>query len=132
MLKQSQIGLACITALCLFCVAILWPISRPQQGTTSSISIRLSSRRAQLRDDGPPSFAYVLYATSEIYLCNAVINARRLKNLKVTPDADIVVLTDRAFLEDSNEISLAVAKRINILRALEVRNIALPSCLWST
>ena len=68
--------------------------------------------------DGPGSFAYVLYATSEGYLCSALINAVRLKDLNVTVAADIVIIIDQAWLERS---STAVARMLRVLRALDVR-----------
>ena len=124
MLKRRLLALVCTAFVCLSVVAVLWPVTGPAQATTSSVRIRISKRPAQLAASGPRLFAYVLYATSEIYLCNAVINARRLKNLRVTAEADIVVLTDRAFLEESDK---AVAKRISALRALGVGAAAVPS-----
>ena len=117
MLKRCLLILVCAALGVLSIVAVLRPRTGPEQATKSTVRIRVSSRPAQLAADGPRLFAYVLYATSEIYLCNAVINARRLKNLRVTAEADIVVLTDRAFLEESDK---AVAKRISALRALGV------------
>lgn len=125
MLKRSRLALICIGLLCLSCLAVLWPREGPEQAVTSAIRIKLSRKPAQVVTNGPRQFAYVLYATSEIYLCNAVINARRLRILGVTAKADIVLLTDRAFLEESSE---AVAKRINALRALGVRGAAVLSC----
>ena len=125
MLKRGPLGLICAALVCLSVVAVLWPKTAPEPGTTSTLRMRVSSRPAQLVADGPRQFAYVLYATSEIYLCNAVINARRLKNLGVTTEADIVVLTDEAFLEDPSKI---VAKRISAMRALGVSSAAVPCC----
>ena len=117
MLKQSISTLVCAALVCLSLVIILWSRTGPEQATVSTIRIKLSSEPAQHKADSPRLFAYVLYATSEIYLCNAVINARRLKNLAVTAEADIVVLTDETFLKESSE---AVAKRIHAMRALGV------------
>lgn len=117
MLQRGPLGLVCAALVCLSVVAALWPKAAPEQATTSTVRIRVSSRPAQLLADRPRLFAYVLYATSEIYLCNAVVNARRLKNLGVTAEADIVMLTDEAFLEESSK---AVAKRISAMRALGV------------
>ena len=125
MLKRGPLGLVCAAFVCLSVVAVLWPKTAPEPATTATVRIRVSSGPAQLVADGPRLFAYVLYATSEIYLCNAVINARRLKNLGVTAEADIVVLTDEAFLEDSSRI---VAKRIGAMRALGVSSAAVPCC----
>ena len=123
MLKERLSALVCVALLCLSFVAVLWSRTGPEQATTSVIRIRVSSKPAQTNANSPRLFAYVLYATSEIYLCNAVINARRLRNLGVTADADIVVLTDEAFLEESSE---AVAKRIHAMRALGVGAPAVP------
>ena len=123
MLKQKFSALICAALVCLSLVIVLWSRSGPEQATASTIRIRLSSKPAQFKANSPRLFAYVLYATSEIYLCNAVINARRLKNLGVTAEADIVVLTDEAFLDGSSE---AVAKRIRAMRALGVGAPAVP------
>ena len=126
MLKRSLLILVCAVLALLSTVAVLRLYTGPEQATKSTIRIRLSSQPAQVAADGPRLFAYVLYATSKIYLCNAVINARRLKNLGVSAEADIVVLTDRAFLEESDK---AVARRLSVLRALGVGAAALPPYL---
>ena len=82
--------------------------------------VRLASRaeHRQVASDGPRSFAYVMYATSEAYLCNAIINAVRLRELRVTPEADIVVLVDRAWLAEANE---TVSRRLMTLNRMMVK-----------
>ncbi|CAK0732461.1 hypothetical protein CVIRNUC_000134 [Coccomyxa viridis] len=59
-----------------------------------------------------------MYATSEAYLCNAIINAVRLRELRVTPEADIVVLVDRAWLAEASE---TVTRRLVKLDQLMVK-----------
>ena len=59
-----------------------------------------------------------MYATSEAYLCNAIINAVRLRELRVTPEADIVVLVDRAWLAEANE---TVSRRLMTLDRMMVK-----------
>lgn len=116
MLTHTRVGLTCITVLSLICVIQLLP---DQKAATSTKRIRLLSHAAQ-HSQAPGLFAYVLYATSEVYLCNALINARRLKALGVTAEAgvSIVIIVDEAWTEE--EPTSNVGRRLDALRALEV------------
>ena len=116
MLRHTRAGLTCITVLSMICVALLLP---DRKAATSTVRIRLSSHAAQ-HSQAPGSFAYVLYATSEVYLCNALINARRLKALGVTAEAGVsmVIIVDEAWKEE--EPTSIVGRRLDALRALKV------------
>ena len=119
MLRRLEVGLLCIVAICVLCVVPWWSACGDKEHT-SGIRVRLfssTSKQSPAKPDGPHPFAYVLYATSETYLCSAVINAVRLKDLNVTVAADIVIIIDQAWQERS---STAVARRLRVLRALDV------------
>ena len=124
MLRRLEVGLLCIVVICLLCTVPWWSACGDKEHS-SGIHIRLfsaTSEQSPATPDGPHPFAYVLYATSETYLCSAVINAVRLKDLNVTVAADIVILIDQAWLERS---STAVARRLRVLRALDVGTLSL-------
>lgn len=118
MLKPSLVGFICIALICITGIVYLWP-SHGAERQSSVVRVRLASRveHRQVASDGPRSLAYVMYATSEAYLCNAIINARRLRELQVTPEADIVVLVDRAWQAEANE---TVTRRLMALEKLTV------------
>ncbi len=65
-------------------------------------------------------YAYVLYATSEDYLCNSIVNAQRLTTLNVRETADIVVLYNKAW--DNAEFS-GVENKFRKLKALQVQDL---------
>ena len=121
MLKRSVISFICIALICVTGLLYLWPSDRAE-GRSSVVRVRLASRaeHRQVASDSPRSFAYVMYATSEAYLCNAIINAIRLRGLRITPEADIVVLVDRAWLAEANE---TVTRRLVTLNDLMVNTI---------
>ena len=120
MLRRPEVGLLCILVICLLCVVPWWSAcsDRKHHSGTRLRLFASTSEQSPTTPDGPyHQFAYVLYATSENYLCSAVINSVRLKDLNVTVAADIVVIIDQAWLERSNT---AVARRLRVLRALDV------------
>ena len=78
----------------------------------------LSHRNVLVQPPTNKLYAYVLYATSEIYLCNSVINAHRLATLNVRKTADIVVLYNQVW--DYVKID-AVENMFKRLKALQVR-----------
>ena len=119
MLRRLEVGLLCVVVICVLCV-VPWRSACGDKKHISGTRIRLfsaESEQSPATPDRPHPFAYVLYATSETYLCSAVINAVRLKDLNVTVAADIVIIIDQAWLERS---STAVARRLRVLRALDV------------
>ena len=121
MLKRSLIGFVCIVLICVTGLVCHWPPDRAER-QSAVVRVRLASRvgHRQVASDGPQSLAYVMYATSEAYLCNAIINARRLRELRVIPKADIVVLIDRAWQAAANE---TVTRRLVTLDKLMVKAI---------
>jgi len=82
----------------------------------------LSVRTAEFPAEGVAApeqneWAYVFYATDEVYFCNAIINASRLRRLGVTPRADIAIFVPQEwrFTQDASINSLkAVAMRTRI------------------
>lgn len=70
-------------------------------------------------------FAYVLYATSEDYLCNSIVNAHRLATLNVREIADIVVLYNDAW---DNANFPGVKNKFRILKALQVQDLQRHLC----
>ena len=119
MLRRLEVGLLCIVVICLLCIVPWWSACGDREHT-SGVHIRLfsaTSKQSPATPDGPHPFAYVLYATSETYLCSAVINAVRLKDLNVTAAADVVIIIDQAWQERSSTV---VARRLRVLRALDV------------
>ena len=118
MLKHPRAGPTCITVLSLICVALLLPLA-DRRAATSTVRIRLSSQAVQ-QSQASGSFAYVPSATSEVYLCNALIDARRLKALGVTAEAgvNIVIVVDEVWKEE--EPISNVGRRLDALRALQV------------
>ena len=118
MLKRSVVSFVCIALICVTGLLYLWPSDRAAR-RSSVVRVRLASRaeHRQVASGGPRSFAYVMYATSEAYLCNAIINTFRLRELRITPEADIVVLIDRAWQAEANE---TVTRRLGTLHELMV------------
>lgn len=88
----------------------------------------LSHRTVLVRPPDKKLYAYVLYATTEDYLCNSVINAYRLNTLNVRETADIVVLYNNAW---DNGTTAGVDIKFKKLKALQVTGSADTSKLSS-
>ncbi|KAK9817603.1 hypothetical protein WJX74_010575 [Apatococcus lobatus] len=70
------------------------------------------------------SFAYALYVTSAAYLCNSIVNVRRLIALNVTADPEIEIVVLHAEQPSPSQ-------QLHYLRRLEVRLVTVDSLLQS-
>ena len=60
--------------------------------------------------------AYVMYATTEAYLCNSLVNAHRLVSLQVTNEADVVVLYPDSWETQAGDRVTAIFAKLKDLK----------------
>ncbi|GAB4816001.1 hypothetical protein N2152v2_003047 [Parachlorella kessleri] len=121
-LAGAATGVLCLGALLL----LTRPASlRANSGVTgSSTSLRLRARQGQevmpQGWQGQPPYAYVFYATDTQYLCNSLINAKRLRNLNISQQADIVIMHAADLQQGSGGATSETAHIMQQLRSLGV------------
>lgn len=118
-----------LSALCVYLYTTCHEdgIWRAGEGYPFRVSIRLHHSNITATAEVPSasqqhkSFAYVLYATKKEYLCNCLINARRLKSLGATSNADIMIIYPELW---DSALTVRLERMLEILRGMQVRTSA--------
>jgi len=76
--------------------------SCPAQLNCTTQSVKLGNEEKSAR------YAYVLYATSDIYMCSALINLRRIRRFGASRDNDVAVIIPEDY-QPSDTLSVASA-----------------------